>query len=109
MLPDGKVAPCDCYMLNRDENNHFYKTIPDLYNLASDTEHPITYLEYLDGKHNMKFNPLTSCNGCGFLENNQILENLTLLHQKYPNENIEQLFARIGQFHQKNVTDRDFV
>ena len=109
LLPDGKVAPCDCYMLNRDENNNFYKTLPDIFNLASDTTHPISYLEYLDGKRNQGFNPLTSCNGCGFLENNQILENLTILHEKYPNEPIEKLFERIGQFPDKNVTDREFV
>lgn len=109
LLPDGTVAPCDCYMLNRNENGEFYKTLPPNFNLASDTAHPITYLEYLDGKRMPEFNPVTSCNGCGFLENNQILENLTLLHKKYPDEPVENLFARLGQFRDKSVTDRNFV
>ena len=109
LLPDGTVAPCDCYMLNRDDNGAFYKTLPESFNLASDSSHPITYLEYLDGKRNPKFNPLTSCNNCGFLGNNQILEDLTLLHKEYPNEPIEKLFARIGQYRDDTVTDRDFI
>lgn len=109
LLPDGTVAPCDCYMLNKNSNGEFYKTLPEHFNLAPDKNNPASYVEYLDRKFNPNFNPIEDCNGCGFVENNQILEDLKQMKKMYPDESVENLFARLGYFPDKNVNDVNFV
>ena len=109
LLPDGKVAPCDCYMLNKNANGEYYKTLPDNFNLASDATNPSSYVDYLDGKFTPKYNPLIDCNNCSFTENNRILDDLLNLHKQYPDVDVNELFARIGQYPRKGVNDVDFV
>ncbi len=109
LLPDGTVAPCDCYMLNKKANGEYYKTLPEHFNLAPDTKNPASYVEYLDRKFTPGFNPIHDCNGCGFTENNQILEDLIQMHNKYPEEKVDKLFARLGYFPENGVKDIDFV
>ena len=109
LLPDGTVAPCDCYMLNRDSNGDFYKTLPSNFNLASVAGKPSSYLEYLDGKFKPDFNPIVDCNGCGFLENNQILEDMIRLSKMYPEKSANELFEILGMSQQEGVKDINFV
>lgn len=109
LLPDGTVAPCDCYMLNKKTNGEYFKTLPETFNLARDTKNPASYTDYLDGKFTPEFKPLEDCNNCSFTENNQILQDLIDLKKQYPNEKVENLFERIGMHPQQGVNDVEFV
>ena len=109
LLPDGTVAPCDCYMLNKRKDGEYYKTLPEHFNLASNPQNPSSYVDYLDGKFKPKFNPIVDCNGCGFLENNEILQNMIDLSKIYPNKSAQELFEMLNMFPVEGINDINFV
>ena len=87
----------------------FFYNSKKYFNLASDAANPSSYVDYLDGKFTPKYNPLIDCNNCSFTENNRILDDLLNLHKQYPDVDVNELFARIGQYPRKGVNDVDFV
>lgn len=111
LLADGKVATCDCFMNNKDENGEFFGgNLPDKFNTASDPTNPASYVDYLDGKHKPGFNPQTDCNGCGYIVNNQILQNMMDIKELLPDANINEIFEKMGFNPTESIIrDKDFV
>ena len=107
LLASGEVAPCDCYMLNRDESGNILKGFPADFNLAPNG--PLSYADYLDGKFQPKFNPIKTCNACAFVNNNRILDELAKLKEKNPNLSAKYLFEAMGIFPDERVNHRNFI
>ena len=108
MCADGSVAPCDCWMQNTDKNGKMFSgTLPDRFNLAKGGIK--NYLEYLDGVRKPNFNPAIDCNSCGYTQNNDLLEEIFILHEKYPQDSVLQLFERLGIKPADNIKDINFV
>lgn len=107
LLPTGQVAPCDCFMLNKDSKGNPFKTLPKNFNLAPNG--PISYAEYLDGKFQPKFHPIKTCNSCAFVNTNSILDNLITTKNKNQNATIKKLFQLSGLFADDAINHKNFI
>ena len=108
LCPDGKLAPCDCFpSLVDSKGNKIGGILPDKFNLAKGGIE--NYLDILDGKKSVDFNPLEDCNTCAYAANNNVLEQLFILKAKHPKASATQLFEMLGMKAPDNVTDTKFV
>ena len=110
LLADGKVAPCDCFMQIRGADGKFFDgNLPKTFNLCSDETRPASYIDYLDRKFIPGFNPQRDCNGCGYIENNLLLQDLIDLRKQNPSQPLEQLWQHLGIENNSNIIDKNFV
>jgi organic radical activating enzyme len=105
----GQVAPCDCFMLNKNENGEAFRELIDKFDVLSDPGNPLSYVDYLEGRYKPNFNPQHDCNGCAFVENNGILQSLVDLKHGKPDAKVEELFDIIGLKPDENVSHKEFI
>lgn len=107
LLPTGEVAPCDCFMMNKDASGNFYKSLPPKFNLAPNG--PLSYADYLDGKFALPFNPIKTCNSCSFVNSNEILDELVKMKGQNSEASAVELLKKLSIFPDDKVNHKNFI
>ena len=108
LCADGSLAPCDCFpSLTDASGNKIGGILPEKFNLNKSGIKD--YLDFLDGKRTLDFNPKEDCDTCSYAANNSLLDQLFTLRAKYPQASVTELFDMMGMKATDDIIDVKFV
>lgn len=108
LCADGSLAPCDCFpSLTDSKGNKIGGVLPEKFNLAKNGIE--NYLDILDGKRKVGFDPQKDCDTCSYAANNMLLDQLFILRTKYPQASVTELFDMMGMKATDDIIDVKFV